>query len=84
MQQQKNVIEEEEEFSGPSLISKLEEFGISAADVKKLVEAGFQTVESITFTAKKNLVLIKGLTENKIDKILEVGELLEGRGLTFH
>lgn len=71
--QSNKVIEEEEEFSGPTLINKLEEFGISAADVKKLMEAGFQTIESITFTAKKNLITIKGLTETKIDKILEVG-----------
>lgn len=75
-QQQSKSIEEEEEFTGPTLIGKLEEFGISAADVKKLMEAGFQTVESITFTAKKNLVTIKGITENKIDKILEVGMTL--------
>ena len=74
--QQNKIIEEEEEFSGPTLIGKLEEFGISAADVKKLVEAGFQTVESITFTAKKNLITIKGITENKIDKIMEVGNII--------
>jgi DNA repair protein RAD51 len=73
MQQQNKVIEEELEFTGPTLIGKLEEFGISAADVKKLVEAGYQTVESVTFTAKKNLVTIKGITETKIDKILEIG-----------
>ena len=72
-QQQSKLIEEEEELAGPTLIGKLEEFGISAADVKKLMEAGFQTVEAVTFTAKKNLVTIKGITENKIDKILEVG-----------
>lgn len=71
--QSSKIIEEEEEFSGPTLINKLEEFGISASDVKKLVEAGYQTVESITFTAKKHLLTIKGMTETKIDKILEVG-----------
>jgi len=45
--------------------------GINNADIKKLAEAGFQTVESVSFTAKKNLINIKGLTEAKIDKILE-------------
>lgn len=45
--------------------------GIASNDVKKLVEAGFSTVESIAYTAKKNLLLIKGLTEPKIDKIIE-------------
>jgi DNA repair protein RAD51 len=40
-------------------------------DLKKLKEAGLNTVESILYTAKKNLVLIKGLTELKLDKIIE-------------
>ncbi len=34
-------------------------------------ENGFNTVESIIYTSKKNLILIKGLTEVKIDKIIE-------------
>jgi DNA repair protein RAD51 len=29
------------------------------------------TVESVTFAPKKHLLLIKGLTEAKIDKIME-------------
>ena len=44
---------EEEEFSGPVLISKLEEVGINNSDVKKLIDAGFNTVEAVAFTAKK-------------------------------
>lgn len=60
-----------EEVSGPLPIQKLEEHGISAADIKKLLEAGFNTVESVTFTPKKALVNVKGLSEGKIDKILE-------------
>lgn len=34
-------------------------------------DAGFHTVESIAYTAKKNLLTIKGMTEAKIDKIVE-------------
>jgi len=60
-----------EEEQGPTPIKKLEEKGISASDVKKLMEAGFHTVESVAFTPKKNLVIIKGLSEAKIEKILE-------------
>ena len=73
--QQVNKMDEEEdfEFSGPMLICKLEEVGINSADIKKLMDAGYQTVESIAFTAKKNLVIIKGMSEAKIDKILEGG-----------
>ena len=63
------------DVSGPILISKLEEAGINASDIKKLVDAGFQTVEGVAFTPKKNLITIKGLTEAKVDKILEAGNL---------
>jgi DNA repair protein RAD51 len=53
------------------MIHKLEEKNINNADVKKLIDAGFHTVESVAFTAKKQLINIKGLTEAKVDKILE-------------
>lgn len=42
------------------LIHKLEEKNINNADVKKLIDAGFNTVESVAFTAKKQLINIKG------------------------
>jgi len=58
------------------MISKLEEGGINAADIKKLIDVGFNTVESVSWTAKKNLLNIKGLTEAKIDKILEAAQKL--------
>lgn len=34
-------------------VTQLTEYGISAADVKKLQDAGYNTVESLAFTAKK-------------------------------
>jgi DNA repair protein RAD51 len=36
-----------------------------------LKEAGYNTVESLLFTPMKTLVLIKGISENKLLKILE-------------
>ena len=45
--------------------------GINSNDIKKLKEAGFNTVESIIYTSKKNLINIKGLTDAKLDKIIE-------------
>jgi len=53
------------------LIHKLEEKNINNADVKKLQDAGYNTIEAVAFTSKKQLILIKGLTEGKVDKILE-------------
>lgn len=35
------------------------------------MEAGYNTVEAVAYTAKKNLLTVKGLTEAKVDKILE-------------
>ena len=43
--------------------------GISAADIKKLEEAGYFTVEAVAFAPKKILVIIKGISEAKADKI---------------
>ena len=63
-----DAIEEEE---GPKPIDELQKKGIPVADIKKLVEAGFRTVKSVAFTPKKTLLCIKGLSEGKIDKIIE-------------
>lgn len=71
-----------EENAGPLLISKLEEHGISANDVKKLQEAGFHTVESIAYTPKKALLAIKGISEAKADKILNEASKLVPMGFT--
>lgn len=64
------AVEEEEGALGPSLIKKLEGPGISAADLKKLQEAGYNTVESIAFAPKKSLIAIKGISEAKADKLM--------------
>ena len=47
------AMEAEEENSASALpISTLEKYGISSADVKKLQEAGFHTVDSVVYTPK--------------------------------
>ena len=63
--------EEEVELEGPTPIKALEEKGINAGDIKKLEEAGYHTVEAIAFTPKKALINVKGISEAKVDKILE-------------
>ena len=45
--------------------------GVGAADLQKVSEAGFNTVESIAFATKKNLCQIKGITESKAEKLHE-------------
>lgn len=83
--QQEKIVEHDasmEENAGPLLISKLEEHGISANDVKKLQEAGFQTVESIAYAPKKELLAIKGISEAKADKVLNEASKLVPMGFT--
>lgn len=60
----------------------MQECGISATDVKKLIEAGFNTVESIAYTPKKTILLIKGISEAKADKILTEAARLVPMGFT--
>lgn len=53
-------VEEQTERSGPIAIARLEEFGINSTDIKKLVEAGYHTVEAVAFTPLKQILTIKG------------------------
>ncbi|KAJ2461581.1 recombinase rad51, partial [Coemansia sp. RSA 2424] len=73
---------EQEEDSGPLPIQNLEQVGVSAADVKKLTEAGYFTVESVAYTPRKQLLTIKGFAETKVDKILNEAAKLVPMGFT--
>ncbi|CAI0401944.1 unnamed protein product, partial [Linum tenue] len=50
-----------------------QESGIASIDVKKLKEAGLCTVESVAYSPRKELLQIKGISEAKVDKIIEAG-----------
>lgn len=55
---------------GPTPITKLDKScGIGTADIKKLQEAGFCTIESIAFAPRKSLLTVKGISEAKADKL---------------
>ncbi|KAF8926721.1 recombinase rad51 [Dissophora ornata] len=78
--QQEQEVEIQEEEANHLLIGKLEECGIQKADIEKLKSAGYYTVESIAYTPKKALLLIKGISEAKADKIItEATEFHERR-----
>lgn len=74
--------QEEEVHHGPYLADQLLTVGIAALDVKKLKDAGYCTVEAVAYTAKKDLVNIKGLSDAKVDKILEAASKLVPMGFT--
>ncbi|KAA8583412.1 hypothetical protein FQN60_015958 [Etheostoma spectabile] len=73
---------EEEETFGPQLLSRLEQCGISASDIKKLGDAGFHTIEAVAYAPKKELLNIKGISEAKADKILTEAAKLVPMGFT--
>lgn len=61
----------------PTPLTQLEGNGISARDIKTIIEAGYNTVESIAYTPKRTLLTIKGISEAKADKlILEAAKLV--------
>lgn len=54
--------------------SPLQEYGLSSGDCQKLYDAGYCTVEAVAFTPRKALLVVKGISEGKADKILLAGE----------
>ena len=56
--------------SGPLLVERLEELGISATDTKKLRDAGIMTVEAVAYSTKKRLLSVKGISEAKAERLL--------------
>ncbi|CAN0901220.1 DNA repair protein RAD51 homolog, partial [Linum grandiflorum] len=63
-------------------IISLQESGIAAIDVKKLKDAGLCTVESVAYSPRKELLHIKGISEAKVDKIIEAASKLVPLGFT--
>ncbi|UZJ52164.1 hypothetical protein CBS101457_001484 [Exobasidium rhododendri] len=72
----------DENALGPMSIMTLQQHNISSADCKKLEEAGYFTIESVAFTSKKHLYNIKGISEQKADKILDIASHLVPMGFT--
>ena len=64
------------------MLFRIQSHGISANDVKKLGEAGYHTVESIAYAPKKALIVIKGISEAKADKIQNEAAKLVPMGFT--
>jgi len=74
--------EEEQEQGGPMLVEQLEGAGIASSDIKKLKEAGFHTVEGVSYSTKKTLIEIKGISEAKAEKLLGAAMKMVPMGFT--
>lgn len=69
-QQTNESISVDTDIGGPTPIVKLDKScGIGTADLKKLQEAGFCTIESIAFAPRKSLLAVKGISDVKADKL---------------
>ncbi|KAM0685856.1 Meiotic recombination protein dmc1, partial [Conglomerata obtusa] len=66
---------EEEQFQP---IEDLQTQGIALADIIKLKQAGICTAKGVFMVTKKNLIKIKGMSEQKVDKIKEAAAKLLG------
>merc|ERR1719506_2725552 len=67
---------EEEADDGLLEVERLQDAGLNAADLKKLKEGGFHTVTSVLYSMKKDLVAVKGLSDQKVEKIQEAARKL--------
>lgn len=61
-------------------IETLEEHGIGMQDIQRLKKEGYCTIKSILMDVKKNLAKVKGISEGKLDKIVEAAMKIEGLG----
>ena len=75
-QQEQEDVDEEQD--GPTPVQVLEGHGgIKASDISLLMDKAYYTLEAIAYAPKKRLVQIKGLTEDKVEKIkAEVNKII--------
>eukprot|EP00826_Nyctotherus_ovalis_P061327 TRINITY_DN8714_c0_g1_i15.p1 TRINITY_DN8714_c0_g1~~TRINITY_DN8714_c0_g1_i15.p1 ORF type:complete len:341 (+),score=106.36 TRINITY_DN8714_c0_g1_i15:194-1216(+) len=72
--------EEVDERQTCNPIDELQSHGINAADITKLRQAGICTVMSVLMCPKKEMVNIKGITDQKAEKIFEAAQKIENGG----
>lgn len=63
-------------------IEELKTVGVTASDVAKLMEAGYNTVQSLAFAPRKELLEVKGFSDVKVDKIIKEAAKLVPMGFT--
>lgn len=63
-------------------IEELKTVGVSASDVAKLVESGYNTVQSLACAPRKELLEVKGFSDAKVDKLIKEAAKLVPMGFT--
>ena len=82
-EEQQNESEDEEENKSYLEIEQLDQQKVSAADIKKLKDAAYFTVESVAYSPKKSLLEIKGISEAKVEKLMAAAQKLLASRMTF-
>lgn len=72
----------ESNTGGFRVVQVLENYGIASSDIRKFMEHGFFTVESIAYAPKKNILAVKGISEVKAEKIMAECAKLVPMGFT--
>jgi meiotic recombination protein DMC1 len=68
---------DEEESLSATPIDKLQDHGINAGDINKLKAAGICTVKGMLMVTRKELLNIKGISDQKLDKMIEAAQKSE-------
>lgn len=71
-----------ESSCGSISVEELKQVDISATEVARLIEAGYNTVQSLAFAPRKELLEVKGLSEAKVDKLLKAAAKLIPMGFS--
>ena len=66
-------IDEEEDFVSFETIEALQSHGVNVSDINKLKDAGYGTVGQLFQVPAKALLQVKGISEAKLDKIMQAG-----------
>ncbi|EOB11895.1 DNA repair protein RAD51 A [Nosema bombycis CQ1] len=78
----KQAFEEEEFKSETTSLEVLKNQGIGPADINKLIEAGYNSVEALAYAPKKQLLTIKGFSDVKVDRLIKEAAKLVPMGFT--
>lgn len=73
------TIQEEDNGITFTKVDKLMDLGINKSDIDKLREAGFNSIEALFMSTKKHICEIKGISENKFDKIQKAVQQILGK-----
>ena len=68
--------QQEDAATGPIKIERLQDHGVNMKDIEKLQQAGLYTVEAVLYSTMKTLTQVKGITDAKASKLLEIANKL--------